>query len=128
MQGVKAVKEEIEDTEYSLCLGESCGVVQGVKAVKEEIEDTEYSRGRLYRPPTTLRKREEVVVKPGEDKPVEPNTYVLIGHCWLSLIGSVLVIKSNCLVQLHKSQGMRFKNAVKFGLYCLPPDHNGRLL
>lgn len=50
-------------------------VSQGMKAVKEEIdESSEYSRGRLYKPPEKLRKREDSDTKEKSDKVIEPNS------------------------------------------------------
>ncbi|ESO01933.1 hypothetical protein HELRODRAFT_66185 [Helobdella robusta] len=49
-------------------------VSSGVKTLKEEIkESTTYERSTLYKAPEKLRKREEYMVKPGEEKPIEAN-------------------------------------------------------
>jgi len=52
-----------------------------VEAVKDEIRDSEYSRGRLYKRPDNLRKRDELSARLHEAQPIEPNTYVH-HHLW----------------------------------------------
>ena len=53
-----------------------------MKAVKSEIDEVTLARGKLYRAPETLRKRDEGILRPDETRTVEANEYVLF--CLLS--------------------------------------------
>ncbi|ELT96546.1 hypothetical protein CAPTEDRAFT_183511 [Capitella teleta] len=46
-------------------------VSQGVKTVKDEFDEEALSRGKVYKAPENLRRRNEFTVKKGEEKPIE---------------------------------------------------------
>ena len=47
--------------------------LQGVKAVKSEIDEVTLARGQLYRAPEKLRKRDDGILSPDQNRTVEAN-------------------------------------------------------